>query len=69
MRTRRLQTYAMALSLVAIWALFAIATDGVFLAIGHIPNTGFLEEQVALDEHGYIVPGLGDAGDRIFGTK
>lgn len=21
-----------------------------------------------LDEHGYIVPGLGDAGDRIFGT-
>jgi uracil phosphoribosyltransferase len=23
----------------------------------------------ALDEHGYIVPGLGDAGDRIFGTR
>jgi uracil phosphoribosyltransferase len=23
----------------------------------------------ALDEHGYIVPGIGDAGDRIFGTK
>jgi uracil phosphoribosyltransferase len=22
-----------------------------------------------LDEHGYIVPGLGDAGDRLFGTK
>jgi uracil phosphoribosyltransferase len=22
-----------------------------------------------LDEHGYIVPGLGDAGDRMFGTK
>ena len=22
-----------------------------------------------LDEHGYIKPGLGDAGDRIFGTK
>ena len=22
-----------------------------------------------LDEHGYIAPGLGDAGDRIFGTK
>lgn len=22
-----------------------------------------------LDEHGYILPGLGDAGDRIFGTK
>ncbi len=22
-----------------------------------------------LNENGYIVPGLGDAGDRIFGTK
>ncbi|NOJ83309.1 uracil phosphoribosyltransferase [Myxococcus xanthus] len=22
-----------------------------------------------LDEHGYILPGLGDAGDRLFGTK
>lgn len=28
---------------------------------------GALDEK--LDEHGYIVPGLGDAGDRIFGTK
>lgn len=24
---------------------------------------------LGLDEHGYIVPGLGDAGDRLFGTK
>jgi uracil phosphoribosyltransferase len=22
-----------------------------------------------LNEHGYIIPGLGDAGDRIFGTR
>ena len=22
-----------------------------------------------LNDHGYIVPGLGDAGDRLFGTK
>jgi len=22
-----------------------------------------------LNDHGYIVPGLGDAGDRIFGTR
>jgi uracil phosphoribosyltransferase len=22
-----------------------------------------------LNEHGYIIPGLGDAGDKIFGTK
>ena len=28
--------------------------------------TAALDEK--LNEHGYIVPGLGDAGDRIFGT-
>jgi uracil phosphoribosyltransferase len=32
-----------------------------------------LEEIAGLDEklneHGYIVPGLGDAGDRLFGTN
>jgi len=22
-----------------------------------------------LNEHGYIIPGLGDAGDRLYGTK
>ena len=22
-----------------------------------------------LDEHGYIIPGLGDAGDRLYGTR
>ncbi|MBV9387553.1 MAG: uracil phosphoribosyltransferase [Chroococcidiopsidaceae cyanobacterium CP_BM_ER_R8_30] len=29
--------------------------------------TAAVDEQ--LDEHGYILPGLGDAGDRLFGTK
>ena len=29
--------------------------------------TASLDEK--LNEHGYIVPGLGDAGDRLFGTK
>ncbi|MDT2768747.1 MULTISPECIES: uracil phosphoribosyltransferase [Globicatella] len=29
--------------------------------------TAALDER--LNEHGYILPGLGDAGDRIFGTK
>ncbi|WP_195961337.1 uracil phosphoribosyltransferase [Enterococcus casseliflavus] len=29
--------------------------------------TASLDER--LNEHGYIVPGLGDAGDRLFGTK
>ena len=28
---------------------------------------GALDER--LNEHGYILPGLGDAGDRIYGTK
>ena len=28
---------------------------------------GALDER--LNEHAYILPGLGDAGDRIFGTK
>ena len=30
-------------------------------------HTAAVDER--LDEHGYIVPGLGDAGDRLFGTK
>ena len=30
-------------------------------------TVGSLDER--LNEHAYIVPGLGDAGDRIFGTK
>ncbi len=29
--------------------------------------TAALDRQ--LNEHGYILPGLGDAGDRLFGTK
>ena len=29
--------------------------------------TAYVDEK--LNENGYIVPGLGDAGDRIFGTK
>ena len=30
------------------------STQGVFLAIGHIPNTKFLEGKLDLDDHGYI---------------
>lgn len=30
-------------------------TDGLFMGIGHSPNTGFLNGQVELDDHGFIV--------------
>jgi thioredoxin reductase (NADPH) len=36
-----------------------IQTDGIFVAIGHTPNTAFLNGQIDIDETGYInvVPG------------
>ncbi len=30
-------------------------TDGVFIFIGHFPNSKFLEGQLAMDEHGYVI--------------
>ncbi|MGH7789964.1 MAG: thioredoxin-disulfide reductase [Candidatus Binatia bacterium] len=32
-----------------------LAADGVFIAIGHQPNTGLFKDQLTLDENGYIV--------------
>lgn len=32
-----------------------VTVDGVFIAIGHKPNTDFLTGWVAVDDHGYIV--------------
>ncbi len=32
-----------------------LKVDGLFLAIGHIPNTKFLEGKVGLDDQGYVV--------------
>jgi len=50
-----------------------IELGGLFVAIGHAPNTGFLDGQLALTPHGYIkteawrtatsVPGVFAAGD------
>lgn len=45
--------------------------QGVDYVTKHIPNAdlwiGVIDEK--LDKHGYIVPGLGDAGDLSFGEK
>ncbi len=40
-------------------AMHEISIDGFFLAIGHKPNTELFQEQIDLDENGYIktVPG------------
>ena len=50
-----------------------LAVGGLFVAIGHIPNTAFLDGQVALHPHGYVkiqpgrtttsIPGVFAAGD------
>ncbi len=34
-----------------------LETQGVFMAIGHIPNTQFLDNQLQCDENGYILTG------------
>ncbi len=45
--------------------------EGVDRVLGEHPDVDIyvaaMDEH--LNDHGYIVPGLGDAGDRIFGTK
>ena len=53
-------------------ALTEVALDGVFIAIGHTPNTGLFKGQIELDANGYLVthdgsrtsvPGVFAAGD------
>ncbi|NHN83491.1 thioredoxin-disulfide reductase [Acetobacter musti] len=56
-----------------------LAVDGVFIAIGHSPNTGLFHDQLMLDAEGYVmteagttrtsVPGVfaaGDVQDKIY---
>lgn len=45
--------------------------EGLATFHGHHPDVPVYTAAIdsRLDEHGYIVPGLGDAGDRLFGTK
>jgi len=47
------------------------APEGIEKFRAHHPDvpiwTAAIDER--LDDHGYIVPGLGDAGDRMYGTK
>jgi thioredoxin reductase (NADPH) len=49
-----------------------VETDGVFIYVGHEPNTKFLENTIELNAHGYVavrdeiytnIPGLFSAGD------
>jgi uracil phosphoribosyltransferase len=46
------------------------APEGVALLQNHHPDVDIYIAQIdrELNEHGYILPGLGDAGDRQFGT-
>lgn len=53
------------------FACVLAAPEGLDLLRGYHPDvaiwTASLDER--LNDHSYIVPGLGDAGDRIYGTK
>ena len=47
------------------------APEGIAVLVAAHPDVAIFTSAVDdhLNEHGYIVPGLGDAGDRLFGTK
>lgn len=47
------------------------APEGIKVLQEHHPDVPIYCacEDEALNDHGYILPGLGDAGDRLFGTK
>ena len=47
------------------------APEGVDTVLSVFPDVAIVAAALdrCLDAHGYILPGLGDAGDRLFGTK
>ncbi|MBC7769254.1 MAG: uracil phosphoribosyltransferase [Phycisphaerales bacterium] len=53
------------------FACVLAAPEGVDVLRGYHPDVEIWAAAIdeRLDEHSYIVPGLGDAGDRIYGTK
>jgi len=53
------------------YACVLAAPEGVDIVRSHHPDVAIWAAAIdeRLNEHSYIVPGLGDAGDRIYGTK
>ena len=47
------------------------APEGIKTVVEAHPDVGIFVAAVdeKLNDHGYIIPGLGDAGDRLYGTK
>jgi thioredoxin reductase (NADPH) len=45
-----------------------VAVDGVFIAIGHAPNTGIFRGQITLDSENYIVTESGSTTTNIPGV-
>lgn len=45
-----------------------IEASGLFYAIGHLPNTGFLENQVDMDDSGYILTKPGTTQTNVEGV-
>jgi thioredoxin reductase (NADPH) len=45
-----------------------IEANGIFVAIGHLPNTGFLQGQLETDEQGYLIVHPGSSRTNIEGV-